>query len=157
MNRKLSDWASIAEIVGGLAVVITLFFLILGIRDNTDVTRVSVYSDLMKSLNDLEANALGDPELSRILGAYFANDFQELNESDKLMLTRYLHILFRGYEVAFFSQEFDVIGEPEWSRFERLICINWGRVETSGVSGLDVVLTESFLSYISESCPTPVE
>lgn len=32
MNLKLSDWASIAEIVSGIAVVATLIFLIRGIQ-----------------------------------------------------------------------------------------------------------------------------
>jgi hypothetical protein len=39
---KLEKWALIAEIVGGVSVVITLIFLIAGIRENTAVTRVSM-------------------------------------------------------------------------------------------------------------------
>ena len=41
MKQKLSEWASIAEIVSGIAVVITLVFLIFGIRENTEVTRAA--------------------------------------------------------------------------------------------------------------------
>lgn len=41
MNQKLAAWASIAEIVSGVAVVVTLVILIAEIRDNTRFLRVS--------------------------------------------------------------------------------------------------------------------
>jgi hypothetical protein len=41
MNKKLSDWASIAEIVSGVAAEIALIFLIVGIRSNSEMTRVA--------------------------------------------------------------------------------------------------------------------
>ena len=45
MNQKLADWASIAEIISGIAVVVTLIVLIVEVRDNTEVLRVSAYND----------------------------------------------------------------------------------------------------------------
>jgi hypothetical protein len=49
---KLSDWAGIAEIFSGIAVVVTLVFLIIGIRENTEVTRAATYADLLDGLNE---------------------------------------------------------------------------------------------------------
>ncbi len=41
MNQKLSDWASIAEIVSGVAIVVTLIVLILQVQGNTDELRAA--------------------------------------------------------------------------------------------------------------------
>ena len=62
MNQKLSDWASIAEIISGIAVVVTLIFLIAGIRENTAVLRGSSYSNTLESLNQLQASIMADSE-----------------------------------------------------------------------------------------------
>jgi len=64
MNQKLSDLASLAEIVSGVAVVVTLVFLVIGIRDNADVTRFSVYSDLLNEINENERARINNPELA---------------------------------------------------------------------------------------------
>ena len=51
MTQKLSDWASIAEIVSGIAVVVALVFLVVGIRENTEMARASMYERTFDSLN----------------------------------------------------------------------------------------------------------
>lgn len=48
---KLSGWASIAEIISGTAVLITLVFLVFGIRENTEITRAAAYDRNIDSLN----------------------------------------------------------------------------------------------------------
>ena len=66
MNQKLSDWASIAEIVSGVAVVITLIFLIVGIRENTNVVRASAFSDNLSAFNDFSMTVAADAELRAV-------------------------------------------------------------------------------------------
>lgn len=62
MSRKLSDWANAAQIVSGIAVVVTLLFLILGIRENTAITRATAYDRNMDSLNYVRNVLVTDPE-----------------------------------------------------------------------------------------------
>lgn len=64
MKLRLSDWANIAEIGSGLAVLVTLVLLFLGILENTQVTRV--YNDVVDSINELSKDMYRDPQLSRI-------------------------------------------------------------------------------------------
>jgi len=98
---KLSDWASLAEVCSGVGVVITLIFLILGIRDNTDITRVSVYTDLVESISEWERDIYRDPELARLSGAFFGGQTSSLNELDQRRLRNMVQNLFRTYERAF--------------------------------------------------------
>ena len=148
-DQKLSNWASIAEIGSSLAVVVTLIFLIVGLQDNTNVTRASVYASSIDSLNDFESTILADPELSRIHLAYLRSDTVGLSPEETDRLTFIMAILFRIYEKAYYSERYDLIGEEEWGRFERMICINYARAETAGTAQtIRNLMTEEFMRYI---------
>ena len=45
MDQKLSDWASIAEIIGALAIVISLIYVGVQVNDSTRAVRSATASD----------------------------------------------------------------------------------------------------------------
>jgi len=63
MNSKLSVWASVAEIVSGVAVPLTLVVLTISLRDYANTTRTVVYQQLLGSLNQQNTVVLQDGEL----------------------------------------------------------------------------------------------
>ena len=153
MKLKLSDWASIAEIASGLAVLITLIFLVLGIRENTAVTRVFAYDSLMNSLNEIDANLLRDQELNQIVLSYYLGSGSELTDIQRKQVQRYLVMLFRTYERAFYGRQYDLLGETEWVRFEVSICRNWNQAQSSRMLPPgNYLLTVDFTEYMTETC-----
>ena len=48
---KLQEWALFAEVLGGIAIVITLIFLVLETRANTNAIQVQTYQSLTAELN----------------------------------------------------------------------------------------------------------
>jgi hypothetical protein len=114
MNQKLTDWASVAEIISGIAVVITLIFLVQGIRENTAIVRVSVYEGLIQEINAWNHDRVRDPEVERIVSVLFSGDIEALDERDRSRLITFIQALFRTYERAYFSRQYGVIGEAEW-------------------------------------------
>ncbi len=149
MNQKLSDWASIAEIGSGIAVVASLIFLIVGIQENTDVTRASLYASSIDSLNEFESTIVSDPELTRIYSAYLDGETAGFDPADANRLRLLMGTLFRSYEKAYFMERYNLIGEEEWGRFERMICINYARAETAGQAvTIRNLMTEEFMRYI---------
>jgi len=66
MNQRLSNWASISEIASGIGVIVTLIFLIAGIRDNTEITRSAAFDRNMESINQFRLELAKDSELTRI-------------------------------------------------------------------------------------------
>ena len=56
---KLEKWAFIAEIVLGVAVLTTLIFLVVGIRDRNSVNRFLAYERILESANDVRFEFLG--------------------------------------------------------------------------------------------------
>ena len=151
---KLSDYASIAEIISGLAVVVTLVFLIAGIRENTAVLRASEYSDLMESLNSFQALQMTDPDSVRVWDAYISDRSDDLDALDRQRLNLAILTLFRIYESAFFSDQYGLLGSAEWGRFQFASCDHYARVRQSmSLEGLLVsVLSQEFINYLSEHC-----
>jgi len=154
MNQKLSDWASVAEIVSGLAVVITLVFLLMGIQANTSTTRVSVYSSLVDSVNYLESQRLNDPELLGYWRAFRAGEAAELEENERRRLGLYLQMLYRVYEKAYVSNKNDVIGASEWERFRRSACGLNGQARNPGWILNDNIgaVSDDFAEFLATNC-----
>ena len=151
MNKKLSDLASIAEIVSGIAVVVTLVFLVVGIRENTDITRADAFDRNIESLNQFRLDLAKDPELARIWQEQ--SESQSMEENDQYRLFLLQLALWGIYEKAYYANQYDLIGLDEWSRFEHQICQRmddmrserWERLAASS-------LTEQFSDYARTLC-----
>ncbi len=154
MNRKLSDWASTAEIVSGVAVVVTLIFLILGIRENTAVTRAAAFDRNIDSINQISIALAQDEELSRLFQYYQEEhlDIDELSNQEWFRVRAIVRSVLRIYETAYYSKKYGTLGSSEWSRFERQICRHRGRMDTARWNDVESVLTDEFASYVEESC-----
>jgi len=59
-NEKLQKWALIAEIVGGLAIVVSLVFLIIEVRGNSNLIRANAYDQNIQSLVDWRMWVISD-------------------------------------------------------------------------------------------------
>lgn len=159
MKLTLSDWASIGEIVSGVAVVITLIFLIVGIRENTAVTRSTAFDRSMDSLNQFRMEIAKDPELTRL----WVNQREvmrppEPDEPQIPTVEQYRLILLAGtlwtmYEKSYFAHQYGLIGDNEWFRFERQIC---SRMEDMGSQAWErlatTMLTPQFTEYSLGLC-----
>ena len=158
MNKKLSDWASIAEIISGIAVVVTLIFLIAGIRENTAVMRASEYSDLMESLNNFQVAQMTDPDSVRVWDAYIFRRTDELSALDRQRLNLAVLTLFRTYESAYFSNAYGLMGDVEWDRFRVAICGHYPRVRNNFLQELLTgILSAEFWDYVIDSCSASAE
>ena len=151
MNQKLTDWASVAEIVSGFAVVITLVFLTLSLRDNANATRTLVYEQLNENINDFIAMVLQDDELSALWWRT-GDSIDDLSEIERTKLVALFGIVFRDADAAFHAGEYGTLGESERERMEGLACFAYLRsIETFGeITGLRA--SSDFRAYLEESC-----
>jgi hypothetical protein len=153
MNQKLSEWASIAEIVSGIAVVITLMFLIIEIHESTNVTRASMYASTLDSLIENRSQQFQYPELNRIVEEFVDGEAADFEASERRLLIPFLQNIFQIYEKAYFTREYDLLGESEWTRFERNICLNYDRLQSVGLADdVAAVVTGEFWAYIETAC-----
>jgi hypothetical protein len=157
MSLKLSDWADIAGIVSGIAVVVTLVFLVIGIRENTAVTRASMYERSADRLIDFRNQTINDPELGRLFQAYVDSRPEGVEGIDRFRLRQLVLNQFQTYEQAYFARQYGVLGDAEWRRFERQICEAYPRAQVfpDFFQILGFVMTEEFMAFAKQSCETP--
>lgn len=154
MKLKLSEWASVAEISSGVAVVITLVLLVLGIKENTEMTRASMYANTMESTSELDRIVLADPELRRIMRAYLDGETVSLEDSDRSALLFIVASQARTYDTAYFMRQYGLFGENEWTRFEGAICRGYERAASAGLAESPFLITtsEAFQLFVRSSC-----
>ena len=151
MNRKLADWASIAEVVSGIAVVVTLIFLLVGIRENTSIARASAYQTNMDSLNEWRAMLI-EQDLNEAWNAYMDSGVQSEEKQADIGVANLM--LFAIFEKSFYSRDYGILGEQEWGRFENQICMRARQLIEAGnpFAFSREVLTGRFVDYIEETC-----
>ena len=150
MNQKLSDWASIAEIGSGFAVVLTLIFLIFGINKNTEVTQASMYADIVASLNSVDLTVASDPALRRIWVNYTRGTVTNLSEEDVEALGPIVFSRAAFLDSALSMRCSDLIGASKWERIEVII----GRIKESiGIQQLVLgAVTQDYQHFIQATC-----
>ena len=153
MNQKLSDWASIAEIIASVAVVVTLIVLIIGVRENSNLVRAAAYSDNLQSINNVSAVVLSDPDAVRAYTAMINGDVSGLDDEDRMRVLLIVLSMFRSYESAYFDERYGLLGQQEWQRFGGNICFFFGRGLSAGLDGpIRDAVTDEFMAYVENQC-----
>ncbi len=152
MNQKLSDWASVAEIVSGAAVVATLVFLVFGIRENTEATRAASYGEILDSLNEWRVWLASDDELRQSWRVYTAGRYEELSPDQQYLVSWAQGIIWFIYEKTYFAEQYGQLGDSEWERTARSVCISYERMRETDLLDFIPQTTTQFAQYVSETC-----
>ena len=157
-QQKLSYWVSAAEILSALAVVITLVVLIYDVRENTSITRIVMYADLIESFNEGSRIVSQDPEGLALIEAWISEDVLSLELIDRKRLEQMVQPLFRNYEIAFLAHDAGFYGEAEWERMQRQACMHFNRAESANfMEMVEAILTRPFFQFLSSTCSEPSE
>lgn len=154
---SLSEFALVAEALGGIAVVITLVFLVLATRETTNAIQAQTYQALTSELNTLRFNNASS-EMSDLFVRISTQGIDALSDTDRMRLQFSAEAKWGVYENAFFSRNRGVLGESEWSRFEAAICRNfaidkwlWELNDTQWGS-LSRNVTPTFRDFVESVC-----
>lgn len=120
-KMKLSDWASMAEIVSGFAIVVTLIVLIVETRENTRATYSASYDQLAAEMVDWRLALAEDPKLRSDYLAYIGTEDEPADYSSAggSMAAEALVLI---YERAYFARTYGALGDSEWDRYRGSIC-----------------------------------
>jgi len=109
MSKKLQDFALVAEIVGAIAVVISLIFVGLSVRQNTDAVQVANHQALVAM--DSEKNTwLRDPEFAAVYETA-RNDFSELTGIERRQYLTFVADTLNAWEFAFITHNNGAIAD----------------------------------------------
>ena len=122
-KRSLSDWAAIAEIVGSIAVVISLLFVGYSIQRNTSELQTVQANDLYDALREIEIQVLTDPEISRIVMAAYQGQQDELSPLDRWRLDQYNAQTLSIWEQAQLANQNGTISKEEYEGWREYFLI----------------------------------
>ena len=138
-RHKLDDWARIAEIVGAIAIVISLLYVAFELRENNRILQVNSRQVLSNQDLMFFESAI-DPSVIAI-AIDKAERGEALSDLEWSQLERRQSMNFRIFEHAFYLYRSGALELSEWERYQRIIrnniCSNpsaqrlWSRSGTS--------------------------
>ncbi len=121
-RRSLQDWASIAEIVGAAAVVVTLIYVAYELRENTRALEVASRQTLGAHDQSYFLTSI-DPSIVAVALQKYRNG-EDLSALERFQLQERQHLNFRIFEHARSLYRQGALNKAEWQRYETVIAIN---------------------------------
>jgi len=109
---KLEKWALIAEIVGGIAIVVSLIFVGYQVRQNTQVTQVAAYQQLISGISEFNTQTLANPGLRAVrIKLNSGTRIEELNPDEQQIINAFLYLAYRNGDMAYMQYRNGMIDE----------------------------------------------
>ncbi len=100
MKEKLHEYALIAEIVGGIAIVCSLIFVGVQIRQNSEINEINAYQDLISQITVMNAQRVQDPQFADLFWR-FDHGEQPVDDIERARLEAFLYMVFRHGDLAY--------------------------------------------------------
>jgi len=150
---KLSRIKEIGEFVSMIAIVATLLFLIVEVRENTAAIRTASYSDSITRLNDWRMQQALSPELSLLYANYLSGMPLALDQAERQQLLFVLATQWTIYDTAYFAQEYGTLGQAEWARFQNLTCPQYALMNNQQLwEAIGNLISPEFKSFVESQC-----
>ncbi|MDX1499161.1 MAG: hypothetical protein R3176_04660 [Woeseiaceae bacterium] len=122
---KLKQYALVAEVVGGLAVVVGLVFVGLELRQNTLMQRVTATQALSVNYENA-VDALGKDTETACIYVRGIKDLENLNGIERYrFFVLWFHVLRAGEQLHYYSLE-GMVDERIWRGYERQLRVIFG-------------------------------
>lgn len=115
---KLSEWSLIAEIVGGAAVIVSLFYLAYQLNQNTRITEASMRSTL--AAQDIEFLSLRIDSSVVAIATTKKRNGEQLSAHEDEQLISLQSVNFRVFEHSYYQYQKGILEPEEWQRHENI-------------------------------------
>jgi len=126
MAMVLDQLGSIGSIISGIAVVISLIYLAIQIRRNTEAERTSTYQSIVSDFGTMNNNLAGNPDLSHMFVEALEN-YHEFSDEDKARISQMFFQIFRMFENMFYQQKKGYLDQDLWIGWKRLMLTYFAR------------------------------
>ena len=124
MKIKLSELVSIAEILGALAIVISLIFVGMQVRQsseetalNTTAVRASAYQDLVAHVLTLNSDVYNNPQLAELVSRML-NGGEATSTTEAFQFQQVINFLLEHGDMAYYQYQ---IGNLDQERLNNII------------------------------------
>lgn len=149
----LDQIASISSIAASVAVIVSLIFIGLQLRQNAHLTRMAAAQTSAQLLSENFGRVVENPELAELLSKTDDLDVDALTPTQLLILSNFLSISFRHYEVLHIHRRYGIFEEELWQgSVSRLR----GTLESPGIRSWWLstrhVYSASFVAFVDGIC-----
>lgn len=120
---------AVSELTGALAVVVTLIYLAIQVRQHTSAVRSASYQSMTDALNQINMAIASDAHLLRVISSK-PGSVSELSPEDYYRFSYVLLSLFRVRETAYYQRKAGTAASQSWDREDVTLRKN---LESSGV------------------------
>ena len=117
----LQSFAAIAEIVGGIAVLISLVFVIISIRQNTTSQKALAVDSLTAAITAINVPAIESPQIGLAV-AKATSDWKAASSEERTIAHYFFFSLFKLWENAWYMRKSNVLDEGQWAGWEATLC-----------------------------------
>ena len=117
----LKKTALLAEIIGGVGIVVSILYLALEVSENTKNTQISNHLALIEQNSEFRYLRMANPELVEIVLKGSSN-VPSLSEVDRSRFRTYALQSFDMWETAFLMSESDVLPTGTWEVWDSSWC-----------------------------------
>jgi len=114
----LTEWAAAGEVVGTVAVVISLLFVAFSINRNTEATQASSENILFERHTDLANQFMMDPTLAELM-VKRRNGAADLTEVETIRWEKYELNMLDIWALAHSRYQRDLLSENQWVTWDR--------------------------------------
>ena len=104
---------AIGELGGALAVVVTLVYLAIQIRQNTDSVRSNTFQSVSESFNAWSVQLIRDPEVVKLYNSGLT-DYEALEEIERSRFQLLISTQFRNYENIYYQHRHATLDHEVW-------------------------------------------
>ena len=150
---NIAKIAQFTEIFSGIAVLMTLVFLYVEVRENSAVIRASSYSQSTEMINEWRYQGANNPKLTRLFRMFQNGEADKFNEIEAQQFNFYIGALWGVYESSYYAKRYGILGEQEWGRFETQACLQYQKGLPQGFwPYMRNLVSEEFHTYIESHC-----
>ena len=120
---KLSDWASVSEIIAAVAVAVSLIFVGLELQSNTAASESATREAINRK--DIEFLSLYVDSTVVAVASVKAQNGEPLSELEESQLVQTEYINFIIFEHSYYQYRKGVLEAGEWARHENIIRAVW--------------------------------
>lgn len=144
----LQSLANIGEIVGAAAVVLSLIYVAVQIRQNTQAQRTENYSRTLDRLAGMQSMLSQDGEIAGIFSKG-VTDTSKLTPTERVRFTWSMYELFGAFEFMFHASRTDAIPEEVWRRWSSAVAwwLTFPGIQTWW-NARPIPFTDSFTEFV---------
>lgn len=143
-KRNLQDWSAIAEILSSVAVLATLVFFVVEIRQTNDAVRANTYQGMAAMTVDFNSQFFENPEVAQFI-ARTASENYELAPDEAIRLRAMISASYRMANNIWFQYEVGTITEQQMESLLYPSVLNFqrrGRMRLEWEKGADKLLLD---------------